>query len=243
MNTAVGIIRCSTEKQEVSPEAQLAEIQQWCDRNGYTLVAHHADLGVSGGAPLDDRPGLMAALADLRTHKASVLIATKRDRIARDVVLAAMIERLVQREGATLRTVQGVGDGSSPEDQLMRTILDAFSQYERALIRARVRTALNHKASRGEAIGRAPWGFQSVPGPRVKRSGEPVNILVPNEQERAAMRLAYWLHHVEGWGADATGRLLVRKGFRPRSGADRWNPKSIREFLAAASELCHGQAA
>lgn len=242
MNTAVGIIRCSTEKQEVSPEAQLAEIQQWCDRNGYTLVSYHADLGVSGGAPLDDRPGLMAALADLRTYKASVLIATKRDRIARDVVLAAMIERLVQREGATLRTVQGVGDGSSPEDQLMRTILDAFSQYERALIRARVRTALGHKASQGEAIGHAPYGYQSVAGSRLKRSGEPVKILIPHEEEQAAMRLAYWLRYAEGWSADAVGRLLVRRGYRPRSGADRWNPKSIRKFLAAASGLCHGQA-
>lgn len=239
---AVGIVRVSTTEQEISPEAQRAEIEAWCHANGYTLVAVHADIGVSGGVPLEDRPGLMAAIADIRTYKASVLIATKRDRLARDVLLAAMVERLVQREGAVVRTVQGAGNGDGPEDQLLRTMLDAFSQYERALIRSRVRSALRHKRNQGESIGPAPYGWQRVPSGRMRRDGSPIMVLEPYETEREALRLAYWLHHVEGWKADATGRMLVRKGYRPRSGADSWNPKTIREFLAAASELCHEQA-
>jgi DNA invertase Pin-like site-specific DNA recombinase len=83
-----------------------------------------------------------------------VLVAAKRDRLARDVVVAATIERLVQDAGARIVTADGV----SAEGQLMRTLLDAFAQYERARIRARIRAAMAVKRKRGEFLGEAPLG-------------------------------------------------------------------------------------
>jgi DNA invertase Pin-like site-specific DNA recombinase len=65
-------------------------------------VAWTEDAGISGAAQLEKRLGLMAALASVREHGARYLVVAKRDRIARDVILAAMAERLVQREGAEL---------------------------------------------------------------------------------------------------------------------------------------------
>lgn len=68
-------------------------------------------VGVSGAASVEERPGLVAALAALRVHGAGVLVAAKRDRIARDTVVAAMVER------AASKATQGVIEtaGRSPE--------------------------------------------------------------------------------------------------------------------------------
>ena len=57
------------------------------------MAAWHVDQGVCSVTPIDQRPGLVAALASLREHGAGVLVVAKRDRIARDVVLTAGVER------------------------------------------------------------------------------------------------------------------------------------------------------
>lgn len=81
-------------------------------------------------------------------------MAAKRDRIARDVMVAAVVERLVEQAGARVVTSDGVSADQTPEGTLMRTMLDAFAQYERAVIRARTRAALQAKIAKGERVGR-----------------------------------------------------------------------------------------
>jgi DNA invertase Pin-like site-specific DNA recombinase len=127
--------------------------------------------------PIDQRPALVAALAALREHGAGVLVVAKRDRIARDVVLTAGVERAAAQCGAAVVSAAGEGNGAAPADQFMRTVIDGAAQYERALIRARTRAALAAKRARGEAAGNAPFGFDVTVDGR----------LVPNERERATL--------------------------------------------------------
>lgn len=156
---AVAYIRVSTEDQRLGPEAQRASIEAWAAHQGVTVAAWHTDHGVSGGADLADRPALAAALADLRAHGAGLLLVAKRDRLARDVVIAATVERAAAQAGATIVSADGAGNGDTPADALMRTMLDAFSAYERAIIRARTKAALGAKRARGERAGEVPYGF------------------------------------------------------------------------------------
>jgi len=158
---AVGYARVSTAGQAdegVSLEAQQAAIARFCKAQGLELLEVCVDAGVSGAAELGKRPGLLAALELVRKHKAS-LVAYKRDRIARDVVLAATVERMAQSAKGAVLTVEG-DNGNSPEAALMRVMVDAFAQYERALIAARTRAALAHKKSKGERTGEVPFGSQ-----------------------------------------------------------------------------------
>jgi DNA invertase Pin-like site-specific DNA recombinase len=129
-------------------------------RQGVSVVAMFEDHGVSGAAELGDRPSLLAALAAVRTHGAGVLVAAKRDRIARDTVVAAMVERTAVAAGAVVRTADGASDASGPEGLMMRGMTDLFAAYERELIRARTRAALGVKRARGERIGGVPYGFE-----------------------------------------------------------------------------------
>ena len=134
-------------------------------------MATFTDHGVSGGKGLDSkglgldlskRPALMEAIAALKEHEASILLVAKRDRLARDAMLAAMVERLLERSGAVVRSADGVGSGDGPGDRFQRQILDAASEYERALIRARTTAALAAKKRKGEKTGgNCPYGSRS----------------------------------------------------------------------------------
>ena len=93
----VGYLRVSTEDQHLGPEAQRAAVLAWAGRNGARVVAWHTDHGVSGAAPLAQRPALLAAVAALAAGEAAALVVAKRDRLARDVVEATLIEREVAR--------------------------------------------------------------------------------------------------------------------------------------------------
>lgn len=157
---AVAYLRVSTDRQELGPEAQRAAIEAWASREGVTVAAWHVEAGVSGAAAIADRPELVAALASLTVHRAGVLVVAKRDRLARDVMAAAMLERMACDAGARIVSAAGEGtDSNDPSAVLMRTLVDAFAQYERAMIAARTKAALGAKRARGERAGTVPYGF------------------------------------------------------------------------------------
>jgi DNA invertase Pin-like site-specific DNA recombinase len=156
---AVAYVRVSKDDQKLGPEAQRASIEAWAAREGVSVAAWHVDHGVCSVTPIEGRPGLVAALASLREHGAGVLVVAKRDRIARDVVLTAGVERAAAHTGAAVVSAAGEGNGSTPADAFMRTVIDGAAAYERGLIRARTKAALAAKAARGERVGEVPYGY------------------------------------------------------------------------------------
>jgi len=173
---AVAYLRVSTEDQHLGPEAQRASIELWAKRTGSGVVSWHEDHGVSGGAPLERRPALLECMDGIRAAGAGVLIVAKRDRLARDVVAAAMIEQLTARIGARIVSAAGEGtdgDENDPNGKLMRGLIDLFAQHEREIIRARTKAALAVKKSRNQRVGSIPFG---------KRLGED-GVLVESESE------------------------------------------------------------
>ena len=207
-NIAVGYIRVSTEDQALGPEAQRASLEAWATRNGVELVAVFEDLGVSGAAALDRRPGLLAALDALESRGAGLLVIAKRDRLARDTMTAAMVERLAERAGARIVSADGVGDGDGPEAMLMRRIVDAFAEYERALIRGRTRNALAVKKARGERVGAVPVGSKvSTDGRTLEADAAELEVIAAARELRAA-----------GLSIRNIAAELERRGFRNRAG-------------------------
>src|SRR5687767_9390194 len=128
---AIAYRRVSTDEQTESGlglAAQTTAIKQAAARANLTIRATFTDAGVSGGLPIEKRPELIAALAALR--RGDVLLIAKRDRLARDVVNAALIEATTKRKGARIQSAAGEGtDADGPSDQLMRMMIDAFASY------------------------------------------------------------------------------------------------------------------
>lgn len=186
-HVAVAYLRVSTDEQRLGPEAQRAAIETWAAREGVCVTAWHTDAGVSGASSIEGRPALCEALASLREHGAGVLVVAKRDRIARDVIIAATIERAACTIGARLVSADGTGNGDTPADQFMRTIIDGASQYERGLIRTRTKAALAAKSARGERVGMVPYGWRLAPnGVALEHDEAEQGVLAAVRELRAA---------------------------------------------------------
>jgi DNA invertase Pin-like site-specific DNA recombinase len=160
MQQAVGYVRASTQEQDLSPEAQAVALRGWCEASGATLAAVFHDLGISGATPIDRRPGFLEALGSAKQYGAEILLIAKRDRLARDVIIAATAEQLARKAGLRIVAANGAGNGDDASAWLLRTILDAMAQYERALIRQRTKAALAVKKAKGEQTGTIPYGYQ-----------------------------------------------------------------------------------
>ena len=91
--------------------AQRDACQAWAARQGDTVAAVFEDPGVSGSKSLEHRPALLELLSGLK--RGDVVLVAKRDRVARDVVISAMVEAAVERKGA--RLVSAAGEGSEDD--------------------------------------------------------------------------------------------------------------------------------
>lgn len=215
---AVGYLRVSTEDQNLGPAAQLQQIQRWCEQHRVELVEVFEET-ISGGLPLDKRPQLIAATGALGELGAGVLLVARRDRLARDTLTSAMVERLVERAGATICSADGVGNGDGPEDLLLKRMIDAFAEYERALIRTRTKAALAVKKRRGERAGQVPYGY---------RVGADMRRLEPLEAEQGIIDRVKQLR-ASGETLEAITALLNKEGVPARG--KQWHLTSVVRIL------------
>ncbi len=110
---AVLYARYSTDKQrETSIDDQLRAARDRAEREGWIVVATHADEGVSGSTPVALRSGGKALLADALAGRFDVLIVEGLDRLSREIGEA---EQLVKRlEHRSIRII-GTADGYDTE--------------------------------------------------------------------------------------------------------------------------------
>ena len=118
----------------------------------------YRDAGVSGSADIADRPGLLEAIEGL--EKGSILVVAKRDRIARDVLISAVIEKMVSDKKASLVSADGAGNGDDPSSVLMRNILNAMAMYERSLASIRTKAAMRNMKTHRKVYGKIPFGYR-----------------------------------------------------------------------------------
>jgi DNA invertase Pin-like site-specific DNA recombinase len=220
---AVAYLRVSTQDQATSGlglEAQHAAIVSAAERLRLPLLATYTDAGVSGGLALEARPALITALDALQAG--DVLLVAKRDRLGRDVLNVALIERLVERKRARIVSAAGEGsDDDGPTSRLMRQVVDAFAEYERALIRARTRAAMTAAKQRGQRVGRIPFG---------QRLATDGRHLAPHPEEQTILQeIRYW--RLRGDALLTIADALNARGLRNRQGRA-WKPNFVGRLLA-----------
>jgi DNA invertase Pin-like site-specific DNA recombinase len=107
---AIGIVRVSQKKDRegesfVSPADQRARIRAACERDGLRLVNLFDELDVSGGKPLDERPGLGPAVRAVERGEAEVIAAAYFDRLFRSLAVQAEVVDRVERAGERVLAV------------------------------------------------------------------------------------------------------------------------------------------
>lgn len=158
----IAYLRVSTHQQmdsNLSFAAQKMECEDYAKKLGATIDMDFRDEALSGALPLEKRPGMLNALANLQ--KGDILIVAKRDRLGRDPLVVAMIESAIVRKGAKVLSAAGEGtESDDPSSVLMRRMVDAFGEYERLITKARTKAALQAKKLRGERVGYIPFGHK-----------------------------------------------------------------------------------
>ncbi len=217
-------LRVSTDEQADSGaglDGQLDACQRFIDRAGGALVGPFKDEGISGAKGLDDRPQLLAAIAEL--SRCDVLLVAKRDRLGRDPIHVAMIESAVRRKGA--RVVSAAGEGTESDDPasvLMRRLVDAFAEYERLLIGARTRAAMQAKIRRGHRCGAVRFGYDLGPDGAT---------LVENAAEQATIRRIQAMR-AERKSLRSIADVLNHERVATKEGRGGWQHTTINNILA-----------
>jgi DNA invertase Pin-like site-specific DNA recombinase len=145
-------VRVSTDKQTV--ENQLRELRQIAERRGWEVVKEYDDAGISGSKGRNDRPGLDEMLKDAQRRRFDVVMAWAIDRLGRSLIdLLSTIQQL-ETCGVDLYLDQQAIDTTTPTGRLMFQITGAFAEFERSMIRQRIRAGLRRAVEAGKQLGR-----------------------------------------------------------------------------------------
>jgi DNA invertase Pin-like site-specific DNA recombinase len=145
-------LRVSTDKQTV--ESQRAALIAIAERRGWQVVTTYTDAGISGAKGRKDRPGLDQMLKDAQRGPFNVVMAWAIDRLGRSLIdLLGTIQEL-EACGVDLFLEQQSIDTTTPSGKLMFQIVGAFAEFERSMIRQRIRAGLKRAVAEGKTLGR-----------------------------------------------------------------------------------------
>jgi DNA invertase Pin-like site-specific DNA recombinase len=145
-------VRVSTDRQTV--ENQLRELRQIAERRGWEVVKEYDDAGISGSKGRNDRPGLDELLKDAQRRRFDVVMAWAIDRLGRSLIdLLGTIQQL-ESCGVDLYLDQQAIDTTTPTGRLMFQITGAFAEFERSMMRQRIRAGLRRAVEAGKQLGR-----------------------------------------------------------------------------------------
>jgi DNA invertase Pin-like site-specific DNA recombinase len=144
--------RVSTAGNGQSPEMQIREFSEHCERRGWTVTDKYVDVGVSGTK--EKRPELDRLMADAHKRKFDVVVVWKFDRFARSVSHLLRALETFNALGIAFVSLSEQMDTTTPAGRMVFTVLAAVAELERSLIVERVRAGLRNARAKGKRLGR-----------------------------------------------------------------------------------------
>jgi len=142
-------IRVSTGEQNT--DAQETELREYADNRGWSCTVYK-DRGQSGAK--NDRPALNAMLSDMRKRKFDVVVVWALDRLARSLKQLLSIAEECESLGVDLVSLKQNVDTTLPAGRLTFQVLGAVSEFEREMLRERVRAGMAQAKRAGKRVGR-----------------------------------------------------------------------------------------
>src|SRR5258708_97214 len=162
--------RVSTAEQNAS--MQVEELRAYCARRQWNIVEEFIDAGVSGSK--ESRPALNRLLADAKRRKFDAVLVYRYDRFARS--LRQLVNALAEFDALGIHFVslhEGV-DTSTPNGRLVFGIFASIAEFERELIRGRVRSGLAAARARGKTLGRPRIAVDAARIARLRAQGRSI---------------------------------------------------------------------
>jgi DNA invertase Pin-like site-specific DNA recombinase len=165
MRTAI-YARCSTDQQ--NPSMQLSELREYASRRGLEVIGEFTDFA-SGSQ--DARPELAKVLTLVRQRRIDCVLCWKIDRLGRS--LRHLVNTLAELEavGVAFISYKDALDFTTPAGRLMFGVIAAMAQFERDLIRERVKAGMADAKRRGVKLGRQPVRIDREEVKRLRAEG------------------------------------------------------------------------
>lgn len=143
--------RVSTSDQ--SCDRQLAELESYAERNGFKVVGRFKE---TGSGAKNDRIERNKVIDLARHRNIDLVLVSELSRWGRSTPdLRSTVERLSECQVA-LRALNGPElDISTAQGKLMLNVLASISEFERDLLRERIKSGVAHARSKGTKSGKA----------------------------------------------------------------------------------------
>jgi DNA invertase Pin-like site-specific DNA recombinase len=131
---------------------QTRELREHCQRRGWEIADEYVDSGISGTK--ERRPQLDRLLTDCRRRRVDIVLVYRYDRFARS--LRHLVNALEEFRALGIDFIslhEGV-DTSTPNGRLVFGIFASIAEFEKELIRDRVKSGIAAARSRGKTLGR-----------------------------------------------------------------------------------------
>lgn len=165
---AVIYLRVSTDEQakpgHFGLEAQLDLCQQYCKKQGYTVVEVAQDKGISGTKPIAQRPGIERAITLCEQRKADVIVAYAQDRYARKSSVLESILSGALRYKYRIETSDG-NELTDPKNEMLVQATSFVANIEARLIARRLYVGRQGRSKvDGLGSGPLPYGYRRSAG-------------------------------------------------------------------------------
>ena len=144
--------RISTSNNGQSPEMQLRELREYCERRGWTVAGEYVDTGISGAK--DRRRELDRLMSDAHKRRFDVVAVWKFDRFTRSVSHLLRALDTFRVLGIEFVSLSESLDTATPAGRMVFTVLGSVAELERSLIAERVRAGLRNARAKGKRLGR-----------------------------------------------------------------------------------------
>ena len=141
-------------KTSQSVERQISELEIVAARNEWEIVDRYIDHGISGAKGRNARPELDRMMKDSTKRKFDVVMVWSIDRLGRSLQNLMEILNDLKSKNIDLYMDQQAIDTTTPTGSLMFSLLGAFSEFEREMIRERVVSGLDNARKKGRIGGR-----------------------------------------------------------------------------------------
>ncbi|CAO4132291.1 recombinase family protein [Methylorubrum extorquens] len=143
-------------------ENQLRDLHAVAARLGWIVVAVFTDEGISGAKGREQRPGYDALLKGIARREFDLIAAWSVCRLGRSLQdLVGFLGEVQNRQVGLYLHVQGL-DTTTPAGRALFGMLGVFSEFERAMIRDRVRAGLDRTRAKGTRLGRPPMEAERI---------------------------------------------------------------------------------
>jgi DNA invertase Pin-like site-specific DNA recombinase len=161
--------RISTLNHGQDPEVQLGEVREFCKRRGFTVAHEYVDKGISGSR--ERRPALDKLLADCRKRLVDAVVVYRYDRFARSLRQLVNALEEFRSLGIDFISIHEGVDTSTPNGRLVFGIFASIAEFERDLIRDRVRSGMAAAKAKGKRIGRPKVAVDTLRIASLRREG------------------------------------------------------------------------